>query len=282
MKKGLLIAIIFLLVGCSTKFTYNNLDWLIHWYIDDYVSLTDEQEEFFDDHFAQWQQWHRSEELSKYIAHLRALKADLSAPTLTAQQIEMHMQDSRLHWERLRDRVSPALAQIAYDLTDEQIESLFDEINDKNDEIRESLADYAEMSVEEQAEERLDNLEDDVSEYIGRLNQEQKRIIKAFAPEFNSTRALWLKYRTEMQQGARTLLANRKQNPLFRTELVALITRPEDFRSETYRTLRVENTRTYAKMAEQLFYTLDKKQKRKLIGEIDDMIEDLEYLMSNE
>ena len=28
-----------LLAGCSTKFTYNNLDWLIHWYVDDYVEF---------------------------------------------------------------------------------------------------------------------------------------------------------------------------------------------------------------------------------------------------
>ncbi|NVK58200.1 MAG: hypothetical protein HWE26_21615 [Alteromonadaceae bacterium] len=282
MKKGLLIAIIIFLAGCSTKFTYNNADWLIHWYIDDYVSLSDEQEDYFDDHFAEWQQWHRSEELGKYITHLRALKTDVSREELSAQRIEKHMQDSRLHWERVRDRISPSLAQLALELTDEQVDSLFEEMHDNNEEIRESLEEYAEKSAEEQANDRLDDLEDSVSEYIGRLSNEQKRIIKSFAPQFNSTRALWLKYRTEMQQGARELMDTRKQNPQFKDQLVALITRPEDFRSETYQTLRVENTRTYAKMAEQLFYTLDKKQKRKLIGKIDDMIEDLEYLMSND
>ena len=282
MKKGLLIAIIILLAGCSTKFTYNNLDWLIHWYIDDYVSLTDEQEEYFDEHFAQWQQWHRSEELGKYIAHLRAIKTDISGETLKAQQIARHMQDSRLHWERLRDRISPALAEMAYELSDEQVDSLFAEMQEKNEEIRESLEEFANMSAEEQAQDRLDSLQDDVSEYIGRLSSEQKNIIRSFAPDFNSTRALWLTYRTEIQQGARELMAGRKQNPQFKAQLVALITHPEDFRSDTYQTLRDENILTYSKMAEQLFYTLDKKQKRKLIKEIDDMIEDLEYLMSND
>ena len=72
MKKGLLIAIIIFLGGCSTKFTYNNLDWLIHWYIDDYVSLSDNQEALFDKYFADWQSWHRSQELGKYIEHLKS------------------------------------------------------------------------------------------------------------------------------------------------------------------------------------------------------------------
>jgi len=60
------------------------------------------------------------------------------------------------------------------------------------------------------------------------------------------------------------------------------MTHPDKFRSEAYLKLRDDNTRTYAKMAEELFYTLDNKQKRKLISKIDDMIEDFEYLMSND
>ena len=179
MKKGLLIAIIIFLSGCSTKFTYNNLDWLIHWYIDDYVSLSDNQEALFDDYFADWQSWHRSEELSKYIAHLKTLKADLNGEELSAVQIEGHLLDSRQHWERLRDRVSPELADMAAKLTDEQVSALFEELREENDDIQESLEEFKALSPEEQAEERLDDMEEGVSEFIGRLNASQKAIVKS-------------------------------------------------------------------------------------------------------
>lgn len=282
MKKTVLIAIIILLSGCSTKFTYNNLDWLIHWYIDDYVSLSDKQEALFDDYFADWRQWHRSEELSKYIDHLNLLKGDLQSEKLSAVQIETHLSNGRKHWERLRNHVSPDLAVLAEGLTDEQVNSLFDEIKEENDEIRESLKEFEELSPEEQQEERLDSIEDGVSEFIGRLNAEQKAIVKRYAAQFTSTRALWLRYRQDFQQATRQMIDNRGENPHFKKEFVALMTHPDTFRSEAFIQLRDQNTKTYSKMAEVLFTTLDKKQKSKLRNKIDDMIDDFEYLKSND
>lgn len=282
MKKGLLIAIIIFLGGCSTKFTYNNLDWMIHWYIDDYVSLSDNQEARFDEYFANWQSWHRNEELTKYIVHLKALRSDLQGEKLSAVQIETHLLDSRQHWERLRDHVSPELAALAADLTDKQVDELFAELAEENDEIRESLEKFSEKSPQEQNEQRLEDIEDGVSDFIGRLNDQQKAIIKRYAGEFSSTRSLWLTYREEFQQAARTLIDERSANPDFAADFVSLMTHPDKFRSEAYLQLQGQNTRIYSKMAEELFYTLDKKQKRKLISKIDDMIEDFEYLMSND
>ena len=91
MKKLILLFGFLLLVGCSTKFTYNNLDWLIHWYVDDYVELSDRQENLFDEHFANWLNWHRSEELAKYVKHLKSLKADVENERLTAESISDHL-----------------------------------------------------------------------------------------------------------------------------------------------------------------------------------------------
>ncbi|MEC7470483.1 MAG: hypothetical protein VYC51_11595, partial [Pseudomonadota bacterium] len=73
-----------------------------------------------------------------------------------------------------------------------------------------------------------------------------------------------------------------ENNPEFETEFVALLTHPDDFRSTDYQQLRLQNTQLYGRMLEQLFYTLSDKQKNKLINKIDDMIEDFEYLMSND
>ena len=282
MKKGLLIAIIFLLGGCSTKFTYNNLDWLIHWYIDDYVSLSSRQEERFDEYFSSWQDWHRNEELSRYIDHLRALKSDLQSETLVAAQIESHLNNSRQHWERLRDHISPALVDLAEELEDEQIEELFEELNEQNEEVLEELTEFNEKSEKEQTEARLEDIEEGVSEFVGRLNDNQKAIIKRYSGDFSSTRALWITYRQEFQQAARNMLATRKDNPQFREEFLALLTHPDKFRSNAYVTLREQNTKTYSRMAEELFYQLTDKQKHKLISKIDDMIADFEYLKSND
>ncbi len=282
MKKLILLFGFLLLAGCSTKFTYNNLDWLIHWYVDDYVDLSDKQETVFDKHFANWMDWHRNEELAKYVVHLKTLRTDIQKESLTAQSISDHLWKSRQHWERLRDHVSPELAGLAAQLTDEQVISLFDELSEENEEIAEKLAEAEGKSEEEATEARVEEIEEGISDFVGRLSKQQKAIISQYAPDFHSTRALWLSYRKDFQTAARALIDKRQSNPDFEADFVALLTHPDDFRSTDYQELRLQNTQLYGRMLEQLFYTLSDKQKNKLINKIDDMIEDFEYLMRND
>lgn len=281
MKKGFLIAIIFLIAGCSTKFTYNNLDWLIHWYIDDYISLTNQQESLFDEHFANWQDWHRSNELARYVEQLKTLKTELQSEQLTAKQISDHLIKSRHHWERLRDHISPELAEMAAKLTDEQVLELYEELEEENQDIQDGLDEYAELSEDKQIKKRVEELSEGVSDYIGRLTDEQKTIIGQYAPAFGSTRASWLQYRKDFQSAARELIDKREQGG-FKEAFIELMSHPNQFRSEAYIRLRDENTSTYSLMAEQLYKTLTDKQKRKLLNKIEDMIEDFEDLMRTE
>ena len=41
----LTILLLVSVTGCSSKFAYNNLDWLVYWYVDDYIEFSDQQEE---------------------------------------------------------------------------------------------------------------------------------------------------------------------------------------------------------------------------------------------
>ena len=282
MKKLILILGMVLLAGCSTKFTYNNLDWLVHWYVDDYVELSDQQEKLFDQHFANWMDWHRNQELAKYVEHLKRLRSDIEKGTLTAQSIADHLWASRQHWERLRDHVSPELAELAKNLTDDQVESLFDELNEENDDIAEQLAEAESKSDAENEKARIADIEDGISDYIGKLSDKQQAIIKQHAPDFHGTRALWLSYRRDFQKAARALIDKRNDMPDFEAQFIVLLTHPDEFRSTDYQQLQLQNTALYGRMLEQVFYTLSDKQKNKLINKIDDMISDFEYLMRND
>ncbi len=92
MKKALLIALVLVMTGCSTKFTYNNLTWLAYWYLDDYVELTSEQKKVIDQKLYDWQLWHRYQELPKYQAHLKQLQQDVAEQKLTMARLEYHHQ----------------------------------------------------------------------------------------------------------------------------------------------------------------------------------------------
>ena len=62
---GLLV--LALLAGCSAnRFLYNRADTFVRWAVDDYVDLTSEQQQRFDDNLDVLLDWHRRAELPQY------------------------------------------------------------------------------------------------------------------------------------------------------------------------------------------------------------------------
>ena len=41
MRSLLVVVFIIFLTSCSSKLAYNNLDWWVYWYLDDYVELNE-------------------------------------------------------------------------------------------------------------------------------------------------------------------------------------------------------------------------------------------------
>ena len=74
----MLVIIVFSITSCSTKLAYNNLDWLASWYVDDYVNLTDTQEDEFDTKLDAFLMWHRNIELQNYILQIKTIQADIN------------------------------------------------------------------------------------------------------------------------------------------------------------------------------------------------------------
>lgn len=278
-KKIIILAIAVLsLTSCSSKFAYNNLDWLVHWYLDDYVELNDEQKDIFDQQMTMWLKWHRSQELAQYVAHLKSLKEDVESQTLNSELIQNHMARGREHWLRLRDTISPQLGELALHLSDEQVIYFFTALEKENKETEEELDEQVQLSADERLEKRIDDLIEQVKERVGRLTAEQKAIVKQFAPDFRSTSLMWLAYRRSVQSEARRLFAARKDNPEFPQQLSQLLLNTDDYRSEEYLAGIEHNRKIYSQMLETILPTLTAKQKRKLIKNLDDMIDDFEDL----
>lgn len=281
MKKGCLLFLMLLMSGCSSKLAYNNLDWLIYWYMDDYIELNDQQEAIFDKRLEQWIDWHRSEEMPRYIAHLKAVRDDIINDALNEERLMEHYEKATDHWQRLRAEITPELASMANRLNDDQVIRLFAALEKDNKESEESIIEIDEKTPEERAEQRLEDLQEDMSSRIGSLTDEQKAIIADFSPLFKRSSRLWLEYRRDLQQRARALFANRENNPDFSAELEALMLNPEQYRSEAFLDVWNNNRNQHARMAAELSHTLTDKQKRKLVEEIDDMIDDLEDLLDD-
>jgi hypothetical protein len=279
MKKSLFVLIFaFVLSACSTKFGYNNIDWLIYWYMDDYVELTSPQERIFDQNVKSILAWHRTEELGKYKAHLADIRRDIKNDKLNEATIYAHLDRGRDHLERVRREVSPQLVQLADELSDDQVTYLFAALEQDNREQEEEILEELEDGELAIIESRIDNVTDDLEDEIGRLTDEQNTLIAQYAPKFKPTGLMWIAYRRNIQGAARLLFTTRKQNPEFEQQLLALMLDTDYYRSEEYKVAREHNRKVFMALLTDIVPTVSLKQKQKLTKRIDDIIADLDDL----
>ena len=281
MKKSVIFALLVLLGGCSSKLAYNNLDWLIYWYMDDYIELTDKQENVFDHHLESWIDWHRDTELTRYIAQLKSLKSDIANDQLTEQVINKHLEQATSHWIRVREKLSPEIASMATTLTDEQVVRFFAALEKDNKEEEEEYLEDSDKSAQEKAEDRLEDITEDMEDRIGSLTDQQEKIIAHYAPRFASTYQDWIAYQRAIQDAARKVFITRDTNPDFTQDLMRIMNNPDVYRSESYMQKREQNRQLYASMAAELSQTLTSDQKRKLLNKIQDIIDDLNDLVDD-
>lgn len=266
------------LTGCSSSIAYNNINWLLYWYLDDYVELDKAQKQLLDVRIGQWHHWHRTEELAKYKQQLVSLRQQLNSGPLSQQQWLAQFAQGRQHWSRFRDQLSPELSKLALSLNDEQITNLFEVLEEENQKESEELS---ELTEKELIEERQERIEEQIKDNIGRLSSQQKSIIAEFVPQFKSTMSMWVEYRRAIQSQARELMLRRHQVENFAIQLDSLIRDPEKFKSPAYIAASDHNRALFAQLAARINTTLSDKQKRKLDNKIEDLIEVIDDLIND-
>lgn len=275
MKKVTIIFFSLLLTACSSQFAYNNLDWLVHWYIDDFIDFNDAQEEAFDVQFARWHSWHRKEELIKYEAHLRDLKAMLESGEATPDEVLAQFDRGRGHWERFRAHVLPDIAELSLLITDEQVTELFDTLEEKNAKEEEERR---EMTEEEMRDLFEESFADQLRDYFGKLTKTQKQLVKQHIVNIIPNRLEWIKYRRNIQSASRELMLSRATNTNYQTEFVAMFSNTDAYKHDLYIQNNEHNRRVFTDLLISVYKTLTAKQKKRVFRKIDNFIEDFSEL----
>lgn len=267
----------FLLSGCSSTFAYNNLDWLLYWYLDDYVELENDQKQLFDTKLETWLAWHRQQELTKYKKQFSQLQGRLAQGPLTQQDWLEQFDLALSHWYELRQEIGPELIEFSVQLSDQQITGLFEELEKSNLEREEERADTSEQ---ERLEDQIEDTQDRFKNYVGRLTKTQKTLIAEYAPQFRSNFDNWMMYRRSIQGAAQELMMSRHKNPQYSQQLAEILFQPETYQSQEYLKVSEHNRILFAKLLAELHPTLTAKQNKKLIAKITDFIDDLDSLIA--
>lgn len=280
MKKAKLTVVVlfsFLLSACSSTFVYNNIDWLLYWYVDDYIDLSSDQEAALDERIASWQSWHRSTELEKYQTQLKTLRAQLKSGILNEEQWLSEFDEAQQHLSRFRTKIAPELAGIAQKLSTEQVEGLLYSWHKKRQERQSEFEKRTELERLIRREKRLvETIEDN----IGKLSEQQIELIKQYVPMVLSITNEQTLYQTRLQNVLRGIFANR-DNLDFKQQLIGLISNPDQYKTASYQARLDQNTHLYARMLAELNRTFTEKQKLKLDATLEDWINLLEDLISD-
>ncbi|MCX7174961.1 MAG: DUF6279 family lipoprotein [Proteobacteria bacterium] len=134
-----LLSILFaavLLNGCSAvRFSYNNADSLIRWWIDQYADLSPEQDELARERLARFHAWHRKTQLTDYVDLTRQAQKLIAGQPTVADTLAL-LDGVIRGGMTLADQARPDIADFLLTVTPEQIESVAGRFKRKN-------ADYA-------------------------------------------------------------------------------------------------------------------------------------------
>ena len=266
------LLLVFLTACSSTTFVYNRLDFLLPWYLGDYVELEREQKKQLGSLLDPFLQWHRAEELPQYLQLLQEAESKLDGP-LTAADIESISLSFEAAWLRLESRALEWLMELGEELSDEQIAGFITELRDKQSEYEEK---YLTRTDEEYHEEAYENLRDSLQDYMGRLGSEQRELLRASSLELLRSDGVWLTERAAWIDMLERVL---RREPGWQQALREAIASRDDTVSAAYRDTYAHNAGViYATLAE-VINSRSEKQDRRLRSEIGGLERDLETLI---
>jgi hypothetical protein len=262
-KFAVLSIVVLLLASCSsTKFAYQNAGTGVLWWVDDYISMTDDQEDQLKKDLRELLDWHCAEELPRYSLWLTEVQQDVRSSRLQHYRIAYHQERLAAFVPPLLDRVKPAIVHLLSSLSNKQVRELADNIAKRQQELEdEFLADDPESTLEG----RTARTKKRIKRWLGSLNDPQHRIVEEWSANRGRQTEIWLESRRSWQQQLLRALEQRKEEG-FAREIDYLIDHYDELRGPEYQQMVVESQMTMTGMLTALFQEADQRQLDFLLG----------------
>ena len=246
----LAIALMALAAGCSTiRFSYNQGDTLLYWWIDSYVDFEGQQADIAKRGINGLFHWHRQTQLRDYAALLGTFQKKVAGNPSQADLIQAY-REIRVRGERLAQRAVPELTTLAMSITPAQIANIDKKFKDKNDEYRRK---FMSGSVEKRQRARYKKSMEQMELWFGRFSNEQEAALRRASDLRPLDNQQWLEERQYRQRRILALLQEVQQKKLNREQTTVrvqglmreLFTRMESPERKAFYDASLEHTTTY-------------------------------------
>jgi hypothetical protein len=271
--RWLIIVIAALFVaGCSARFVYERVDWLVVWYIGGYVTLTDAQKESLQADVQTHLDYVRVNQLPPAAALLRKTAQEIEAGYITPQMIDSRYQEMLAQFDEFMLRVVPLSMRFLLSLDDEQTDELFENLDDINEEMYEE---YSGRTAEEREKNRNKSAIRSMRQWVGTLRPSQKELLTDALARMDDASEQWIDYQREWQRRFRTLVETRPPEDEYLEELTNLFVYPRNFHTDEYRAIVDSNRAILNEALAELLTNLGNRQRSRMVKRLNGYADDL-------
>jgi len=209
--------------------------------------------------------WHRHTQLPAYGQWLVSVRREVQRG-LNNENVNRSMLQLDQHWEILMERTSVDLAALLPTLSPAQRDALFAVFEEKNQAFWEE---YIQPEVTELRSQRIERLADNFERWLGRLSDEQIRLIKQTAEQFLPIAEEQLVARRRWQSRLKQLLKTQGSDSLT-AALKQHFSSLAPFYSVRHEKIRAHNRQSFVRLVVDIAALMDAQQKTHLLAEIDD------------
>ncbi len=266
-----------LLSGCGPRWMYTNLDWLIPWYVDDYIELDPHQDDELAARLARQLDWHCRTQMPRYALFLRQLREELrpSGQSVSAARWAEHFEQLKRYWIDLIHQLGPDAVAILVTASDEQLDTLFENLEKTNLELERK---YVDPGIEARRHNRQKRIQERIAYWTGPLTKAQKERLADWAAALVETAEDWLDHRRQFQAALRQELDRRNEGEAFQRRFLNLLAAPERSREASYQEKIDINKRLTFQMLEALSMSLTPAQRQHIVNRLDKLAQEMEQL----
>lgn len=269
-----LIVTTLLLTGCSSTLVYNRLDWLIPWYVDGWVDISREQRQLLRQQLEPRLQWHREEELVRYIEILDRVEADLAGPIEPAQ-VRRWVDEILAAAERVERSMMGVALEFGATISDQQMDEFLQTLWEQQEEYEEE---FLSRSDADYFDDDFDTLSDFLKRFLGRLSPAQQDILRAASRSLQRFDKAWLE---ERHQWLDTLEPLMQREEGWQQAVSAAYDARQKNRTPEYHATFEHNLDVITRAIAEVINQASERQQRRAVEEIEDIRGKVEKLIQS-
>ena len=272
--RAAVVACVLCLTACSgTTFVYNRLDTILPWYVDDYVELDASQERQLEEILRPFLNWHRQQELPRYVELLNQVDSSLDHE-VTPAALTRIFDDMQVAWLRLEQESLDGLLELGASLSEVQVQEFLGYMWERQAEYEEE---YLTRSGPDYREEIYENFADTMEDYLGRLSSQQKELLRQATADFERSDEVWLQERAASIERLAVIL---QREPGWQQRVREAVSQRAETVSPRYQQIYQHNLDVVFSAVAGVLNSRSERQDRYLREELAGLREDLQTLIA--